>query len=315
MASSKNPRVHLPPFEVKHVVKALSQSTGWQISKLKVDELWKKTRGRGVKVAIVDTGIDAAHPDLEANVRGGVDLVNKHVLAPIDANGHGTHCAGIVAASDNSTGMVGVAPEAELYSVRVLDENGSGDVSTIVAGLEWCLKHKMDVVSMSLGMYRGSRKLHDVCKKLNSAGITLVAAAGNDGTSMAEVDFPGRYPETLCVGSIRRDFKRSDFSSVGPNLDILAPGDEIYSTFPRSMGMYAILSGTSMATPFVAGLVALMKSAGTKRGSVQDIREGLQRQAMNRGKTRDRLIGYGVVCPKLMFESESGGVLHASRKK
>lgn len=233
-----------PPAQENQVVE-------WGVYMIEAPDAWFGFRGNGVKVAVIDTGIDVDHPDL--SVYGGVTYV-KGSKSYDDDNGHGTHVAGIVAAVDNAVGVVGVAPNAELYSVKVLNNRGSGYVSDVIRGIEWSINHNMDVINMSLGSNAGVSALEDILNVAKNSGIITVAAAGNDG---AEIDYPGAYSSTIAVGAIDRNMELAYFSSIGPELDVVAPGVGIKSTYKG--GGYKSLSGTSMATPHITGLAALFK--------------------------------------------------------
>jgi subtilisin len=150
----------------------------WGVKHIGAGEVHSSNKGAGVKVAIIDTGIDYTHPDLDANYKGGYDFVND--ADPKDDEGHGTHVAGIIAAEDNGNGVVGVAPQASLYAVKVLDSGGSGYISDVVAGIEWAIENGMDIISMSLGTNSNYKTLRDACDQASAAGILVVAAAGND---------------------------------------------------------------------------------------------------------------------------------------
>jgi len=207
--------------------------------------------GEFVKVGVLDTGIDLTHPDL--SVRGNVNFVNPRKDGN-DDNGHGSHVSGIIAALDNNQGVIGVAPKAYLYAVKVLDAHGSGWLSDLVSGLQWCIDNHMQVVNMSLGASSDNQTFHDAITATYNAGVIMVAAAGNSGT--LGLDYPGRYPETIAVSATNSDDSLASYSSYGPQVDLAAPGTSIYSTYKK--GGYATLSGTSMATPHVTGTVALV---------------------------------------------------------
>lgn len=232
------------------------QTLPWGIDRVEADLAWPATSGVGVKVAIVDTGIDLAHPDLASNIKGGVNTINSSKTAN-DDNGHGTHVAGIAAALNDSIGVVGVGPAANLYAVKVLDRRGSGFLSDVIEGLDWSVSSGMQVVNMSLGTNSDIQSFHDAVIKVNQAGIVQVAAAGNDG---AAVDFPGAYPEVIGVAAVGKNsdgtLSAASFTSRGAEVDLSAPGVSIFSTYKGSS--YATLSGTSMATPHVTGVVALV---------------------------------------------------------
>jgi len=198
---------------------------------------------------VVDTGIDLTHPDL--SVKGGINIINPR-KSPADDNGHGTHVAGIIAALDNDFGVVGVAPEASLYAVKVLNRSGIGWTSDIMAGVDWCITEGMDVVNMSLGGGSYISDFQDLCDKAAEAGIAIVAAAGNEGGA---VSYPAAYANVIGVSATDSSDAFASFSNFGIGVDIAAPGVGIYSTYKG--GGYTTLSGTSMAAPHVAGTLAL----------------------------------------------------------
>ncbi|MCR4317820.1 MAG: S8 family peptidase [Planctomycetes bacterium] len=303
----KTPDVILPPFTVELVTHALAETVDWGLKALGIPELWKQTKGEGVKVCILDTGVDTLHPDLAPNV---IEMKNFTTAPGIeDKNGHGTHCAGVVAALANKMGVVGVAPNAKLYIGKVLDDNGYGSYEAIIRGIEWAILHNVDVISMSLGGSEASEELHAVIKRAASRDIIVVCAAGNEGRgwfSDDTVGYPAKYPEVISVGSINRDMDRSEFSSVGDRVDVMAPGEEIYSTFPPQG--YAVLSGTSMATPFVTGVAALCLAKHRKAGgespcrNVKEMREHLRKTSTDKGKSgKDVEFGFGIINPESMI--------------
>jgi len=228
-----------------------SQTTPWNISRINAPLAWATGTGAAVKVAIVDTGIQLDHPDLQANIKGGINTINPN-KTPNDDNGHGTHVAGIVAAINNSIGVVGVSPQAYLYAVKVLNAAGSGWLSDIIEGLEWCIAKGMDVANMSFGASSGSQLFHDAITNAYNAGIVLVAAAGNDGGPTL---YPAAYNEVIAVAASDSSNKIPYWSNVG-KIDFTAPGVSIYSTYKGSK--YMTLSGTSMASPHVVGVCALL---------------------------------------------------------
>jgi len=268
----------------------------WGVKHIGAGDVPPNNKGAGITVAIIDTGINYLHPDLNDNYKGGYDFVNGDD-DPMDDNGHGTHCAGIVAALDNGSGVVGVAPEASLYAVKVLDSGGSGYLSDVVAGIEWAIDNdnNIDIISMSLGTDYNYQTLRDACDNAYAAGILLVAAAGNDystrrGRERDTVDYPARYDSVIAVGATNDADVKASWSSTGSALELAAPGVNIYSTYLGNN--YTTKSGTSMACPHVAGVAALVMVAGSDVG----VRTTLQDTADDLGDSEwDNWYGYGLV--------------------
>jgi subtilisin len=235
-------------FEDQPTVQAETVPAG--INQIKAPLAWDVTRGKGVKVAVLDTGIDFDHPDLAANYKGGVSFVPDET-SPMDHNRHGTHCAGIIGAALNGAGVVGVAPAAYLYAVKVLNRSGSGNWSWLIAGLDWCINNGIHVASMSLGG-TAPAAVQTMCDLAFARGVLLVAAAGN---SAGPVEHPARYGSVIAVSAIDGANQLASFSCRGPEVELCAPGVQVLSTVPG--GGYARLSGTSMACPHVSGAAAL----------------------------------------------------------
>jgi subtilisin len=280
--SLKNdPRVRY--IENDQWVSTFAQTTPTGIKRIGADENpVSKINGvndaMNVDIAIIDTGVDTTHPDL--NVFKAVDCT---VASPgegacqnggSDGNGHGTHVAGTAAAIDNGQGVVGVSPGARIWSVKVLGNNGSGWMSWIVAGVNWVTANANDieVANMSLGCECSSPALDEAIANSVSAGVTYVVAAGNSGKNAATFS-PANHPNVITVSAMVDtdgkcggqgpstnygiDDAFASFSNFGDSVDIVAPGVSIYSTYKT--GGYATLSGTSMASPHVAGAAALYK--------------------------------------------------------
>lgn len=245
----------------------------WGIRRVNASAAWARTQGEGVKVAVIDTGIDSTHPDLRGAVAGGWNAVDpEHRDNFKDDQGHGTHVAGTIAAIKNGEGVVGVAPKAKLYAVKVLDADGNGSYSDVIAGIDWCAKNRIQVANMSLGADEASEPLRKAVARAALAGVTIVAAAGNSG---GPVSYPGVYPEAIAVSASDSADKLAEFSSRGPEVALIAPGVGVKSLAPG--GGYATHDGTSMAAPHVAGLAALAVAGGA-RGHSQ-VRAALQNAA------------------------------------
>ncbi|NEU57277.1 S8 family peptidase [Halorussus sp. MSC15.2] len=234
---------------------ALAQTLPWGIDRVDAEVAHANGEtGSGADIAIIDTGIDDDHPDLQANVGKGkayVDCRGRNCNYPwSDDNDHGTHCAGIADAIDNTEGVVGVSTEATLHAVKVLDNSGSGSWSDVAAGIEYVADQGWDVGSMSLGGSSGSSTVKDACQYAYNNGVLLVAAAGNDGPCSDCVGYPAAYDECIAVSATSSDDSLASFSSTGTEVELAAPGENIYSSI---IGGYDTFDGTSMACPHVSG--------------------------------------------------------------
>ena len=264
-----------------------AQETSWGIVDIGANEsLAKNYVGDDIKVAILDTGI-ANHPDLE--VSGGVSYIADEENYE-DYHGHGTAIAGIIAGQNNDFGIVGVAPKAKIFAVKVLDKKGHGSYSGIIQGIEWAIQHDMNIISISAGGYVDSQALHDQIKRANDQGILVIAAAGNRGMGEETELYPARYPEAISVGAVDEEHQRADFSSVGSGLDLVAPGVDIVSTSLDDG--YEKRSGTSIAVPHVAGAAAVIWSKN-KNLKHDEVREILQDTATSLGE--EQFYGEGLV--------------------
>ncbi|WP_422123922.1 S8 family peptidase [Planococcus sp. X10-3] len=236
-----------------------AQLPSWGLPHINADVSWESGyTGKGVKIGVIDSGI-SPHPDLK--IAGGVSIVEDNP-SYYDVNGHGTHVAGIIGALDNSIGVVGVAPEAELYAIRVFGHDNSGYLSDVIGGIDWAITNEMDIINMSLGAAEGSELFQEVIRKAAANNILIIAAAGNAGQANPagdSVEYPARYEEVIAVSAVDNLSARAYFSSAGPAVDLAAPGVAIRSTFLNDT--YFDMTGTSMATPFVAGQAALVKEA------------------------------------------------------
>ena len=254
MAQSRTLDFRIPDFTVHQLVVTCSESMDWSLKELGIPELWKKTTGKGVKVAVLDTGCAILHPDLKNQIEDSADFTNSKV-GPGDTNGHGTHCCGVIAAERNDVGVVGVAHNSKLLVGKVLNDYGVGSPESIAKGIMWAVEKKADVISMSFGAPVDDPKIRKAVKYAHSKGVILVAAAGNEGPGPQTVGYPGRYPEVISVAAVDFNRRIAKFSSRGSEVDIAAPGVDILSTYPPKN--FAKLSGTSMAAPFVSGVIAL----------------------------------------------------------
>ena len=275
------------------------QTVPWGIARVGADQVWATTDGDMVKVAVIDTGIDLTHPDLQDNIKGGYNAIYPTKSAN-DDNGHGTHVAGIIAAAQNGIGVVGMGPKIDLYAVKALNRQGSGYLSDIIEGLDWSIANGIQVVNMSLGAKTNVQSFHDAVIKAYQAGLVLVAAAGNDYGGA--VNFPAAYPEVVAVSATDSGDQVAAFSSVGPEVDLSAPGVGIFSTYKGSS--YKTLSGTSMATPHVAGAAALVMATPVGLSDLDadgvwdpsEVQNKLEATAQDLGSAgKDNLYGSGLL--------------------
>ncbi|MCG0274849.1 MAG: S8 family peptidase [Thermosediminibacteraceae bacterium] len=267
------------PYTVAAIPKG--QEIPWGVKKVAAQPVWKTCRGEGIRVGVVDTGIDLDHPDLKENIKEAYGVLDCKNI--IDDNGHGTHVAGTIAALDNDIGVVGVAPKVEIYSVKAFDKHGRGTVSSIVEALNWCLEKKVHVINMSFGIRHNSFTLRRAVQALLRNNIVLVAAAGNVGRENS-VLYPAKYPEVIAVAACNQNDRPASFSSSGPEVDITAPGVDILSTHKN--GTYKLMSGTSMATPHVAGAAALLLSLTNM--NADDVKSILKNAAKDLGLPKEK---------------------------
>lgn len=265
-----------PSPQLGHESKAAAlEEIPWGVKRVNAAAVWHVTTGQAVKVAVLDTGIDYSHPDLRANYAGGYNAIlpSTSTIDALDDNGHGTHVAGTIAALQDGEGVVGVAPNARLFGVKVLDYDGTGRLSWIISGIEWATDNQMAVINMSLGGPYPSDILAQTITAAYNKGVTIVCAAGNTSGS---VNYPAKYPEAIAVSALDRSDKIAQFSSRGPEIAFIAPGVEIPSAYLE--GSYVTKSGTSMATPHVTGLAALAISLGAN--TPQKVKDSLAKAAV-----------------------------------
>lgn len=261
----------------------------WGVARLDLGRL--PYTGRGVRVAVLDTGIDTRHPDLRTVAREGHSSMEGG-KGTADDNGHGTHVAGTIVAQRTGRGVVGVSPGATVYAVKTLDRNGSGKLSNLIDGIGWCVQNRIRVMNLSLSSSTENQTFRDAVAAARRAGITLVCAAGNNGPGPNTVGYPAKFPESISVGAINKDSEIASFSARGQELTLAAPGVDIKSTWLRRS--YKTISGTSMAAPHVTGVVALMLEADPSL-TPSDIKAVLQSTALRLDGFKTEEQGAGVI--------------------
>jgi subtilisin family serine protease len=290
---------NLPPYVVD---KANLDVMNWGMAFEGISDIWKITKGQNVKVAILDTGVAQRHQDLAGAIAQSIDFTGSKNGVE-DRVGHGTFCAGIIGARQNKFGVVGVAPECQLLVCKVAADNKSCYDQAVINGLNWAAAQDADVISMSIGTPISTNELHNAIITASQKTI-IVCAAGNNGPALDSVNYPARYIETISVGAIDRNKHVPNYSSRGDRVDIVAPGDQIVSCWPPNN--MAMLSGTSMACPFVAGIIGLMIAVRKKDGRTEmnrnEIVSLLSESTIDIGPPgRDNMSGFGLINPMLLL--------------
>jgi major intracellular serine protease len=274
MTNKNTAKMKLPPFKVE-AMQTVANEIPWGVKMIEAPEIWEQhsEQGEGIVIALLDTGIDKGHPDLRDNILDGRNFSDSGSADDYqDRNGHGTHCAGIIAGVENGSGIVGVAPKAKLLVGKVLGDDGSGSYQSIIKGIKWATAwrgpkgEKVRIISMSLGGSYNDPRQYKAILDACSEGVMVVCAAGNEGDGKQETyefGYPALYPETISVAACDENRKLASFSNNNLQVDIIGAGVKVLSTYPQSQ--YAVLSGTSMATPHIAGALALIIKVGEKQ--------------------------------------------------
>ncbi len=295
----------------------LADEVTWSTTMMQAPAAWNTGySGLGVKVAVLDTGI-ANHTEL--SVVGRKDFITTGGTAT-DIHGHGTAVAGVIASKNNNTGIIGVAPNVQLYAVKVMDNSGAGSLSTLISAIDWCITNGIEVANLSLGIdyskLSASDKIfftdfiNNVGEKALANNLLLVAASGNDGnaTGIDNMSIPARGTGFLGVGAVDSNKNLASFSSIGPNMDVVAPGVNIKTL--GTSNNYKIASGTSFAAPNVAGLAALYMERFPNY-TAQQITELITGYAEDRGTTGfDNYYGNGLA----KFQTIIGNIGEVSNK-
>ena len=276
----------LPTGTSKNRFQEQETEVPWGVAKVNAPDAWPSNQGTGIKVAVIDTGIDKDHPDLMPNLKGGYNAFEQNDNWE-DDHSHGTHVAGTIGAVLNNAQVVGVAPNVELYAVKVLNKDGGGDLFSIMRGMQWVAQNGMHIGNMSLGSPQENMLFKFAVDQAANAGVIIIAAAGNDGKA---VNWPAAYPNTIAVSAMCPDTavnneklctdggkKIANFSSRGPEIEFITPGVLVPSTIIG--GEVQAYSGTSMACPHLAGLAALAMARGAQ--GIDGVRKMLKSVAVS----------------------------------
>ncbi|WP_397344868.1 S8 family peptidase [Paenibacillus peoriae] len=258
---SMEKKMRLIPYKIENITQEANEiPKGVQM--IQAPEVWDKgKKGKGVRIAIIDTGCQTDHPDLKGRIAKVSKNFSDHGSPKdiTDFEGHGTHVAGTIAAVLNNQGVAGVAPEAELMILKVFDRDGFAQNVNVIKAIDYAIANKARVISMSLGSQFNDPELHEAVKRAVNAEIAVICAAGNEGDGQGttiERNYPAAYPESICVGAVDLNKNITDFTNTNDQVDLVAPGHFIQSTW--NDGKYKTISGTSMATPHVSGAAALI---------------------------------------------------------
>lgn len=294
----------------------------WALQRVLLDELWLKSTGKGVRVAVIDSGVDATHPQLAAAVdrpsglnnlgknlkdENGTPLPRGREDGTTDTVGHGTKVAGIIVARPaKGTGMVGLAPDATIIPIQQNDARGHGTAETLAAAIRHAMRKNAHVINISqdtANAVKPAPVLREAVRAALAADIVIVASAGNDGLGgNVKETYPASYEGVLAVAASDRNNERAPFSQSGGFVGVAAPGVDMISTVPG--GGHCADSGTSFAAPYVAGVAALIRAkheGWTGRQIVAQIQQTAERSIAG----HDRLVGWGVADPVRALTEDS----------
>ena len=298
-------KISLLPFYVQE-----KHEAPWSLSHINAIQMWKRGyTGQGAVVAVLDTGCNVLHPYIKHSIIGGVDFTassKKGASDVTDKNGHGTHVCGIISAARNmKNGMSGVAPDAKLLILKVLNADGSGDIDPILKAIHFAINwrgkndKRINLIGMSFGTKQHYPELEEAVDRAAKNGILVVTAAGNDGDGdegTGEILYPGYYGSVLQVGASNINDEPAEFSNSNKHLDIVAPGVDILSLGLKND--YTVMSGTSMACPHVIGGAALLISYYLKEFGKYPTREQLIYHLVKNAKKLNysqQRVGYGLL--------------------
>jgi subtilisin len=287
------------------VVELFGEVYDWGLRDLHIPEIHKQTMGEGVTIAVIDSG-KSEHFEMKNNIIGEKNFSKSPVVE--DRVGHGTATSGIIAAGINGEGIIGVAPKGKIYFIKAIDDSGCGSPSALTNGIRWATDQKVDIISISAGMFSDFAPMRDAVIRAYDNNIIIVAAVGNTGNRYYDVAFPARYPQVIGIAAYDPNHKVATFSSRGANISFAAPGVDIYSTWLNNQ--YCKQSGSSFAAPIMSGICALIlskhKYSGVKSATPcetpKQMMEHLQKYAINIGERN--AVGFGMLDTRSMFQED-----------
>ena len=265
----------------------------WALEKIEAEAAWRFSTGRDVTIAVIDSGVDLDHPELAGRVLEGYDFVNEDTQAD-DDYGHGTLVAGVAAAAaHNDRGIAGLAWNAQILPVKVLDSQGQGVSSNLTCAIYWAADEGAEVINVSIISFGPSFGMQSAINYAANEGVLVFSASGNLFEQGNPVTYPAAHDNVIAVGATDKEDAHAWFSSAGSFVDVTAPGVGIYSLFPPTHDEYRSVNGTSLATPHVAGLAALILSAAPGYSS-EEVEAVIQESAVDLGDTgKDDKFGHG----------------------
>lgn len=303
MKQSDHLRVQLPPFTPDlHVVQSFSEVYDWGLRDLHIPEIHKQTLGEGIEIAIIDSG-KSEHFELKENTLRAKNFTKSPKIA--DAVGHSSFVSGLVAAAKNNEGIIGVAPRSKILFAKAIDDGGSGSPSALVNSIRWATSQKVDIISISAGLFADFKPMHGAIKEAYRNNITIIAAVGNSGERHYDVAFPARYSEVIGVAAYDIRHSVARFSSRGVNVAFAAPGVDIFSCWLKNQ--YCKMSGSSFSAPIITGICALIISKHRQPGiqsntpckTPKQMLEHLKKYAIKIGDRKST--GFGTIDTRSMF--------------
>ena len=299
----------LPKLQPEWVLQAMSEVYDWGLQDLHIPDIHKETLGEDVSIAVIDSG-KSEHFEIEKNTFGAQNFSKSDEVE--DRNGHSTFVSGIIAAEKNYEGIIGVAPKSKIYFVKAIDDSGNGSPTALAQSILWSTKKKIDIISISAGMFIDFKPLKQAVQKAYKNNIIIIAATGNTGSRHYDVAFPARYPEVIGVAAYDQKHNAAPFSSRGVNVSFAMPGVDVYSTWLDNQ--FCKNNGTSFAAPMLSGICALILSKHKKLGNAsktpcktpKQMLEHLNKYAIKIGDD-PTATGFGTIDMRSMFADDESG--------